>query len=104
MNTKNLMSRSVNRVNGFNMQDLVIDLVEMSEEDLKQISGGGETITATGGTTTYNKKTGVVTNKGGTLVITSSHSVANNNNNYLSVSDFDSKLLLESVSGEFFGG
>jgi hypothetical protein len=40
MNTKNLMSRSVNYVNGFTIQDLIIDLVELSKEDLKQIFGG----------------------------------------------------------------
>jgi hypothetical protein len=40
MNTKNLISRSVNYVNGFTIQDLIIDLVELSEEDLKQIFGG----------------------------------------------------------------
>jgi hypothetical protein len=98
MNTKNLMSQPLNRFNGFIMQDLVVDLVELSEEDLKQISGGGETITVTGGTTTYNKKTGALTNTGGTVVITSSYSVADNNNNYLSLSDLNSGRLLESFS------
>ncbi len=42
MNTKNLISRSVKRVNGFTIQDLAIDLVELSEKDLQHIVGGFE--------------------------------------------------------------
>ena len=68
MTTQNLMSRSVNRISGFTMQDVVIDLVELSEEDLKQISGGKAIITATGGTTTI-RPDGTIINTGGTITI-----------------------------------
>jgi hypothetical protein len=40
MNTKNLMSRSVKHVNRSTIDDLAIDLVELSERDLQHISGG----------------------------------------------------------------
>ena len=73
MNAKNLMSRAVKRVNGFTVQDLSSDLVELSERDLKRVVGGfgdpcgGGTTTITGGTNTIVN--GVVTNKGGTITI-----------------------------------
>ncbi len=40
MNTKNLMSPSVKRVNPSILQNLAIDLVELSEKDLKRVVGG----------------------------------------------------------------
>jgi hypothetical protein len=42
MNTKNLMSRSVKRVNRSIFQNLAIDLVELSEKDLKRVVGAGD--------------------------------------------------------------
>jgi hypothetical protein len=41
MNTKNLMSPSANRVNPSILQNVAIDLVELSEKDLKRVVGGG---------------------------------------------------------------
>lgn len=94
------MSRFANRVNGLTTQDLVIDLVELSEEDLKQISGSGDTITAKGGTTTVHPN-GTVTNTGGTVTVIRSSFVNLSVNNdflsgsdFLSASDFDRGLLL----------
>jgi hypothetical protein len=61
MNTKNLMSRSVKGVNRSILQNLPIDLVELSEKDLKRVVGAGDpcgggmtskTTTTRGGTTT----------------------------------------------------
>jgi hypothetical protein len=40
MNTKNLMSGSVKPVNHSTVQNLAIDLVELSEKDLKRVVGG----------------------------------------------------------------
>jgi hypothetical protein len=80
MDTKNLMS-SVKHVNRSVIEDLPVELVELSEEDLKQISGGRNDviigsvaipsvreITITGGTTTFNSD-GTFTNVGGTTTV-----------------------------------
>jgi len=40
MNTKNLISRAVKRVNRSTVRNLAIDLVELSEKDLQRIVGG----------------------------------------------------------------
>jgi len=86
MNTKNLMSQVVKSVNRFNIEDLPIDWVELSEKDLENISGGyryngchcggggGTTTTTTttsnGGTTT----TTTTTSNGGTTTTTTTTS------------------------------
>jgi bacteriocin-like protein len=75
MNAKYLNFRPVKHVSCFTVQDLSTDLVELSEKDLKQISGGfgarctcgGGTVTTTGGTTTTTID-GTTTNKGGKTV------------------------------------
>jgi hypothetical protein len=73
MNAKNLRSRAVNRVNGFTLQDLSTDLVELSERDLKRVVGGfgdpcgGGTPVITGGTSILVN--GVVVNRGGTVTV-----------------------------------
>lgn len=41
MNIKNLMSRAIKRVNRFSIQDLSVELAELSEKDLQHINGGG---------------------------------------------------------------
>lgn len=40
MNTKNLIYRAVKRVNRSTIEDLAIDLVELSERNLQHINGG----------------------------------------------------------------
>lgn len=67
MNTKNLISRSVERVNSFTIQDLAIDLIELSEKDLQNISGGRHNGCGCGGTTTTTTTT---TSNGGTTTTT----------------------------------
>jgi hypothetical protein len=49
MNIKNLMAQSTKRVNCFTIEDLKIDLVELSERDLQHISGGFCHCTCNGG-------------------------------------------------------
>lgn len=51
MNTKNLMYRAVKRVNRFTIEDLAIDLVELSERDLQHINGGVDPRTCSCGRT-----------------------------------------------------
>ena|SRR4028118_1271568 len=68
MNTKNLMSRSVKRVNRSIFQNLAMDLVELSERDLQHISGGSNpTYCACGRviTCTDPRPTGLGGSKGG---------------------------------------
>jgi hypothetical protein len=72
MNAKNLISRAVKRVNGFTVQNLSTDLVELSERDLKRVVGGGDpcgggTPVITGGTSVLID--GVVINRGGTVTV-----------------------------------
>jgi hypothetical protein len=66
MNTKNLMSRSVKRVNRSTVRKLPIDLVELSEKDLKRVVGGfgdpcGGGVTSTTVTTTRDGTTTTTT-------------------------------------------
>jgi len=80
MNTNNLMCRTVKPANYVTIQDLPIGLVELLEEDLKQISGGRndiifpnltssfQDITIIGGTTTFNND-GTFTNEGGIVKV-----------------------------------
>ena len=74
MNTKNLMSQVVKSVNRFNIEDLPIDWVELSEKDLENISGGyrynGCHCGGGGGTTT----TTTTTSNGGTTTTTTTTS------------------------------
>ena len=84
MDTKKLMS-SVKQVNCSVIEDLPVELVELSEKDLKQINGGRNDIltnsaviaaiesytwdiTIEGGTTTFNND-GSFTNVGGTITV-----------------------------------
>jgi hypothetical protein len=41
MNTKNLMPLVIKRVNCLSIQDLPLEFVELSEEDMQHINGGG---------------------------------------------------------------
>ena len=71
MNPTNLMSRSAKCVNRFTIQDLPIDLVELSERDLQRIVGGfadGGCRCGGGGTTTTTTTT--TTSSGGTTTTT----------------------------------
>jgi hypothetical protein len=75
MNAKHLNFRAVKRVNGFTVQDLSTDLVELSEKDLKRVVGGvasgdpcgGGTPVITGGTNILVD--GVLYNEGGTVTV-----------------------------------
>ena len=66
MNTKNLMSRSVKRVNRSTVRNLAMDLVELSEKDLQRVVGGfgdpcGGGVTSTTVTTTRDGTTTTTT-------------------------------------------
>jgi hypothetical protein len=67
MNTKNLMSPSVKRVNPSILQNLAINLVELSEKDLKRVVGG---VDACGGGVT---RVTVITAPDGTTTITTTY-------------------------------
>jgi hypothetical protein len=67
MNTKNLMSRSVKRVNRSIFQNLATDLVELSEKDLKRVVGAGDP--CGGGITS----TTVITTRDGTTTTTTTY-------------------------------
>jgi natural product precursor len=90
MNTKKFIFQSVKRVNSFTVQDLAIDLIELSEKDLQNISGGHNGC-GCGGTTTTTTTT---TSSGGTTTTTTTTTT-----NHLTQTA--SALRIDSISSDF---